>query len=347
MDFEYNNGLKENDEEYKKGLIPQENHMILNNEIPPEIYNISFFQTNIIVNYLQKAGLLKSKFICPICLSEMNMILQNSSIDKLVWRCHKRNPQHDIKKNIREGSIFEGFQIKITILYFIIYFCFIENISIREAQIKCDKFASQIGEKSITTNSIYKFYFVLRQKIKNKMHHKWDSELLGIEINSDLGYPSVEIDESKIISSGNLIFWMFGLIDLNTKDTRIRCILSNRTKNNLLNFVKRYVHTNEDEDEDEDGDIIIGENTSIRTRIFSDCFQSYQPINFRNLGYILKRVNHSIWFGVGSLNTNTIESLWHQIKTITHNFTGLSVDSLKKRFNNNDNEITNYIDGWL
>ena len=87
------------------------------------------------------------------------------------------------------------------------------------------------------------------------MHHKWNSELLGIAINSDLGYASVEIDESKIISSGKLIFQMFDLIGRNTKDARIRCILSNRTKNNLLLIVKRYVNTNDYEDED--GDIII------------------------------------------------------------------------------------------
>ena len=34
------------------------------------------------------------------------------------------------------------------------------------------------------------------------------------------------------------------------------------------------------------------------------------------MGFILKRVNHSVWFGAGILHTNTIESLWHQIKLI-------------------------------
>ena len=71
------------------------------------------------------------------------------------------------------------------------------------------------------------------------------------------------------------------------------------------------------------------------------------PNDFKNLGYILKRVNHSIWFGTGSLNTNTIESLWSKIKNITQNFSGLVVDFLKKKFNNNEIEITNYINGWL
>ena len=71
------------------------------------------------------------------------------------------------------------------------------------------------------------------------------------------------------------------------------------------------------------------------------------PNDFKNLGYILKGVNHSIWFGEGSLHNNTIELLWSQIKNITQNFSGLVVDLLKKKFNNKEIEITNYIYGWL
>ena len=57
----------------------------------------------------------------------------------------------------------------------------------------------------------------------------WDNNLLGIKINGDLGYSSVEIDESKVISSSNEIWWMFGFIDRQTKEARIRCVLNNRT----------------------------------------------------------------------------------------------------------------------
>jgi hypothetical protein len=74
----------------------------------------------------------------------------------------------------------------------------------------------------------------------------------------------------------------------------------------------------------------MDEDESIQTRIFSDCFSSYQPNVFKNLGYIVKRVNHSIWFDTGSLHTNTIESLWSQIKNIIQNFSGLVVDLIKK-----------------
>ena len=71
---------------------------------------------------------------------------------------------------------------------------------------------------------------------------------------------------------------MFGLIDGNTKDARIRCVLNDWTKNKLLPIVKKYVNTKVDEDED--GDIIMNENENISTRVFSDSFRSYQPNDF-------------------------------------------------------------------
>ena len=121
---------------------------------------------------------------------------------------------------------------------------------------------------------------------------------------------------------------MFGLIDRNTKEARIRYVLKDRTKQKLLPIVKQYVYTFDVEDED--GDINMDEDESIQTRIFSDCFRSYQPNDFKNLGYISKRVNHNIWFGEGSLYSNTIESLWSQIKNITQNFSGFVMDLIKK-----------------
>jgi len=37
----------------------------------------------------------------------------------------------------------------------------------------------------------------------------------------------------------------------------------------------------------------------------------------------------------------------YQIKTITNNFSVLSVEKLKSLFNNEANDIINYIDGWF
>ena len=153
------------------------------------------------------------------------------------------------------------------------------------------------------------------------MYTEWEKNLLGIEINPKLGYSSVEIDENKIISSGNLIYWMFGVIDRNTKEARARCVLNNRTKKNLLTLVEKYVNTI---DINEEGDDI--EDFSLKTRVYSDCFRSYRVSGFNEMGFILKSVNHSICFGAGNLHTNTIESLWHQKKFITNDFSGMSIE---------------------
>ena len=76
------------------------------------------------------------------------------------------------------------------------------------------------------------------------MHAIWEINLLRIEINPELVYPTVEIDESKIISSGNEINWMFGIIDHNTKEAKLWCVLSDKTKERLLPLIRKHVSNN-------------------------------------------------------------------------------------------------------
>ena len=134
------------------------------------------------------------------------------------------------------------------------------------------------------------------------MHKSWEKELFVVEINDKLGYSSIEIDESKIIFQGNEIYRIFGCIDRNTNQARVKCVLTDRTKNKLIPLAVKYVNTlNDNEEIDEDNEDSFDENTSIKTRIFSYCFRS-------------------------SAHTNTIESLWHTIKDITNNFSGLTID---------------------
>ena len=130
---EYNVAFENNDKEYKVELESNPNLFNENKDEPLIIYNQASFQVNIIINNLQKQKILRSNIVCSIFGNVMNMISNDASIDKLVWRCHQRNRPHDKKINIRDGPIFEGFQIKIIILYFLMYFCFIENISINSA----------------------------------------------------------------------------------------------------------------------------------------------------------------------------------------------------------------------
>jgi len=72
----------------------------------------------------------------------------------------------------------------------------------------------------------------------------------------------------------------------------------------------------------------------------------YQPATFRDNGYILKRVNHSIWFVYGNFHTNNVEGLWSQIKRITNNFSGINIGLIENLYHT-ENENKNYLDSWI
>ena len=65
------------------------------------------------------------------------------------------------------------------------------------------------------------------------------------------------------------------------------------------------------------------------------------------MGYILKIINHSVWFGFGLFHSNNIDSLLGQLKRYTNNFSGISIESLNNKFNNNEALIKDYLDGWI
>ena len=50
-------------------------------------------------------------------------------------------------------------------------------------------------------------------------------------------------------------------------------------------------------------------NYSLSTSYNSDCWAAYDTDDFKNNGFILHRVNHSVWFGKGIFHTNTVEGL--------------------------------------
>ena len=121
---------------------------------------------------------------------------------------------------------------------------------------------------------------------------------------------------------------MFGIINRANKEARVFCVLNNRTKENLLPIIKNNIATDGNEDNEEE----LYEEESVKTRIYSDCFRSYQVNDFKEMGYILNRVNHSFWFGYGLFHTNGIESLWEQLKRYSNKFSGISIESLNIKF---------------
>ena len=212
----------------------------------------------------------------------MKLEKNNLYIDKYCWRCRAFNPKYDIRINLRAESFYEGMRIPLNGLYYLIYNCFINQYTINRSYNEMEKFTNLMKMQKVSKKLIITIYRKLRKKIKDFYHDIWSNTMLGSEPD-DSGKSRIEIDENKIIGNANTVIWMFGLIDRVDKQARVYCIMNDRTKNTLLNIIKNNVYTTGpfcDED--------------FKTRIYSDCFSSYQTSDFQALGFKLNKVNHSI-----------------------------------------------------
>ena len=265
------------------------NNEIFNNEIIHK-YKKENYKIKDIISILMKSNLLNNQVNCSKCNNIMKLIENKSYADEYVWRCFKKGDnKHDIKQNIRVNSIFEDVKTDIRLLYFIIFENFIYNFSINTVYKNCKEFSRDIGIKFISRNYLGKIYMIIRNKIMKKMHKLWNLNNMAVEPCLD-GKSKIEIDESKFIIYDGSVRWMFGLVDRAKYDIRVFYVNDNRQKETLLPIVKNNVYTipervynNED-----------GNNINLPTRIYSDCFQSYQESDFNQLGFILHRINHSL-----------------------------------------------------
>ena len=113
--------------------------------------------------------------------------------------------------------------------------------------------------------------------------------------------------------------------------------MEDRTQESLINYVKNNVYTINDN---------LDDDNTFNKRIYSDSFASYQPLTFKEAGYKLHRVNHSVWFGSGLFHTNSIEGLWSQLKRLTKDFSGLTIEKLSKLEAKGLN-IKDYLNSWI
>ena len=337
-----------NDEEFKriKSIEDQEEEQENESEEDDDvdnaqinIYNNEDFELDKVLDFFFKNQILSKVQYCPKCGKLMKLENNKNYMDEKIWRCRSLQILHDEKVNIRKNSVIENINIPLPIIYFLILYCFIEKYSLDKSIIEVNDNKNLFGGKTCSKGSIGKLYSLLREKIKNTMHNLWGNNKMGNNISSE-GYPVFEIDESEIIGNNEIIYWMFGIIDRISKESRVFCVLNDRTANNLMKIIKENVATNENQNMDLDEEYL--ENT----RIFSDCFSSYQPDRFRENGYILNRVNHSVWFGYGNFHSNNIEALWSQIKRLSNNFSGISIGSMENLYPT-EHEKKNYLDSWI
>ena len=137
----------------------------------------------------------------------------------------------------------------------------------------------------ITPDSIIKLFRKLRDCIRLRYHKKWNNEQMGLEPDIT-GVSRLEIEESPIIGNANNVLWMFGIIDRVDKNARVWCVMDDRLKQKLLPYVKNNVYTPPNNNDNE-----------FKTQIYSDCYSVYRQEDFSTMGFVLHRVNHSVWFG--------------------------------------------------
>ena len=145
-----------------------------------------------------------------------------------------------------------------------------------------------------------------------------------------------------MIENNQKIFWIFGIIDRTTKEARLFSVLNNRKKECLLPLLNNNVANNGEANLNLN---LENEQYLINTRVYSHMFASYQLNDFVQLGYILRRENHSVWFWYGQFHTNTIEGLWSHVKRLTKNFSGLTITKIDNMFDNDNDKKK--IFGWL
>ena len=85
--------------------------------------------------------------------------------------------------NIRKNSIFELSRLPIQILFFLTYHCFLENKGITKSVIECNNFSKQLElNYTISDVDVRNFFGILRKKIKDEFHKKWEKSFIGMEI---------------------------------------------------------------------------------------------------------------------------------------------------------------------
>jgi hypothetical protein len=304
---EFENSNEDSNEDEEENEIEEDMDIQEDNIIKYKEKDFSLYD---IIDKFKQLKMLKDKRQCPICHNPMAIKENKNYKDKLYWRCKKNGiNKHDSKINLRSDSILEKTKTDLRILYFIIFYCFNENKSLKKSYLNTKEFCKDLKIESISISNISKIFLFLRKKIKDRMHHDWENNLMGTN-PCENHKACIEIDASKLINYDGHTRWMFGLVDRGNYDIRIFFVNNNRTRDTLLPIVKKNVYTyynsvinNHDPNEHFPA-----------TRIYSDCFLSYQENDFNSSGYILHRVNHSVWFGQGSFHTNNIEGVLSRVK---------------------------------
>ena len=118
-----------------------DNYIIMNEDNEEEeekktivILNMKKKIINYILQFLLDNYILKKNPIWEKCNKLMKLVTNKHRVDREMWRCTiKRSNKYDIKLNIRKGSMFEKFKTGIRILYYLLFYHFVENKGVKKS----------------------------------------------------------------------------------------------------------------------------------------------------------------------------------------------------------------------
>ena len=110
----------------------------------------------------------------------MNLENNQNYMDKKFGDILSKIINHDIKKSIRDNSVFEFVNIPLPIIYFLTFYCFTEKYSLEKSFIEINDNKYLFEGNICTKNAISKLYSLLREKIKINMHKIWNNNIIGI-----------------------------------------------------------------------------------------------------------------------------------------------------------------------
>lgn len=139
----------------------------------------------ILLKYFMKNKIINDYMTCSKCNIQMNLVYNNSFIDKVCFRCYSRssNNKHDVKTNIRLKAFLEEIKAGIIIIYFILY----EN---------CKELSESLKINNINDVYLGRIYNKIRNKIRIKFHKIFKDNYMGLEPCLDWQY-KIEIYGSK------------------------------------------------------------------------------------------------------------------------------------------------------
>lgn len=221
------------DSDNEKNIIDlEDNSFDIKNEAFEKLKIIKYFMVN--------------KIHMNVIITKFEKNLQY--IYKNIFRCCPNSPKHHIKVNIRKNSLSENIKLENNTIYYLIFKCFLENYSLKKTYIKVKKFCDILENPKPTRNSIINLYRTLSNRIELFYHTTWKENPLGQDPVEN-GKSRIEIDKSEIIGNSNDAIWIFWLIDRSNKDVLIFCLISDRSKEKTLPYIKENVYTNDEDEE--------------------------------------------------------------------------------------------------